>query len=135
MRSNTSTLDLIAAFGRGQGLRPTVIRPKPLRKVDGTINERAWTDFLDMDNMIHFKHLNVGELMRHQRLKSIQFTMMLEQEDHIIDEFCGLKPPPLKDSRKWNPQYPHYDMVMHPDTGQLRTLLNIVKPDVSVLFN
>jgi len=134
MRSNNSTLDLIAAFGRGKGLRPTVVRPKPLRKVDGRVNERAWMDFLGMDVMAHNTQWNVGELMRHQQLSSVRFNMMLEQEDHIIDEFCGLKPPPLKDTRQWTPQYPHYEMVMNPANQELRTLLNLVKPDLSVLF-
>lgn len=81
----------------------------PLRKVTGELNP-GWCDFRNIITS-PLSSLSVPELIDEMKGVGSYFRRreeagqaLIDEEERIIDEFCGL--PPKNEHTKWAPQYP-----------------------------
>lgn len=102
MLSLPETLDLIRAMRPNEAVTRTKLKI-PLRTVRGDVNPKY----------LHAEMVKEGPMglptqayyeRRDNKLKA-RITLLVEEEERAIDEFCGLAEPTPPDTRTWKPQY------------------------------
>ena len=93
---------------------------RPLRKVTGELNPDWSPRGLNTALLV----ATVPEFLKLIPLRQELGQAMIDEEERIIDEYCGLKEP--SEGVKWPPQYPHpYIANLSEEDGKEKVYLRV----------
>lgn len=102
MPSLPETLDLIRAMTPKELVTQSKLKI-PLRTVRGDVNPKYLHTEMVKETPMGLPTPAYYE-QRDNKLKA-RIVLLVEEEERVIDEFCGLAEPAPPDTRTWEPQY------------------------------